>query len=81
MAQYDDQPYQGYYPTSAWPVGVLLPEQVTLPSIDALPAGEYDLVVGLYDPQTLTLLPVKGLAVGNHNLVSLEVLTLGGDRR
>lgn len=79
-AQYDDQPYQGYYPTSAWPVGVLLPEQVMLPSIDALPPGEYNLVVGLYDPQTLTLLPVKGLAVGNHNLVSLEVLTLGGDR-
>lgn len=80
VAQYDDQPYQGYYPISAWPVGVLLPEQVTLPSIDALPPGEYDLVVGLYDPQTLTLLPVKGPAVGNHNLVSLEVLTLGGDR-
>jgi hypothetical protein len=78
VAQYDDQPYQGYYPTSTWPVGVLLPEQVALPSVGTVPPGEYALVVGLYDPQTLKLLPVEGPTVGNHNLISLEVLTLGG---
>ncbi len=78
VAQYDSQPYGGLFPTAAWPVGVLLPEKVVLPLADALPPGEYALVAGLYDAQTLELLPVEGAAGGNHNLALLEVLRLGG---
>lgn len=78
VVQHDDRPYHGFFPTNAWPVGVLLPESVALPSVDALPPGEYSLVVGLYASDTLELLPVEGAAGVNHNLVLLEVLRPGG---
>jgi hypothetical protein len=77
VAQYDRWPYNGLYPATGWPIEVLLQEQVDLPSVDGLKPGEYALVVGLYDPQTLELLPVEGTAGTNHNLVLLEVFTLG----
>jgi hypothetical protein len=76
-AQYDDQPYLGFFPFTAWPVGVLLPEDLNLPSVDT-PPGEYSLVVGLYDPQTLELLETEGATRRNDDLVLLEVLRLGG---
>jgi hypothetical protein len=74
--QHDDRPYRGFYPTNAWPVGVLLKESVALPSFDALPPGEYSVVVGLYAFDTLELLPVEGTAKRNHNLALLDVLRL-----
>lgn len=76
-AQYDDQPYRGFFPFTAWPVGVLLPEDLNLPSVDT-PPGEYSLVVGLYNPQTLELLETEGATRRNDDLVLLEVLRLGG---
>jgi hypothetical protein len=77
VGQRDDRPYRGAFPTNAWPVGVLLSESVDLPSVDALPPGEYSVVVGLYSFDTLELLPVEGSSGGNHNLALLEVLRLG----
>jgi hypothetical protein len=57
--------------------GVLsLPEDVALPSTDALPPGEYSLVIGLYTPDGHELLPVAG-GPGQDDLVLLEVLMLG----
>ncbi len=75
-AQRDDRPYGGHFPTTAWPVGVVLPETAELPSTDALPPGKYDLVIGLYDPARPDLLPVAG-GPGQNNLALLEELTLG----
>jgi hypothetical protein len=77
VAQRDDRPYGGHFPTTAWPVGVVLPETAELPSTDALPPGKYDLVIGLYDPVKPELLPVAG-GPGQNNLALLEELTLGG---
>jgi hypothetical protein len=74
VAQRDESPYHGFYPTSAWPIGVVLPETVKSPPMDALPPGKYSLAVGLYDPQTLQLLPVEGAIDEHHNLVLLEGL-------
>jgi hypothetical protein len=77
VAQYDDQPYSGFFPITAWPVGVLLPEELTLPSTDDLPPGEYSLVIGLYDPQTLELLAIEGATGENYDLALIEMLRLG----
>jgi hypothetical protein len=77
VAQYDDQPYSGFFPITAWPVGVLLPEELTLPSTDVLPPGEYTLVIGLYDLKTLELLTAEGATGENYDLVLLEMLRLG----
>jgi hypothetical protein len=52
VAQGDGPPLEGWYPTTAW-----IPEQIVAdPHIvpvhaETLP-GSYDLVVGLYDPET-----------------------------
>jgi len=76
VAQRDYRPHGDYFPTTAWPVGVLLPEKIALPPTDALPPGGYRLVIGLYDPNKPDLLPVSG-GPQQGNLALLEVLTLG----
>ncbi len=77
VAQRDGRPYGGRFPTSAWPVGVLLPEDVALPSTDALPPGKYSLVIGFYASNGHELLPIAG-GPGQDDLAVLEVLMLGG---
>jgi hypothetical protein len=76
VRQHDYQPYSGHFPTTAWPVGVLLPERTSLPPTDGLPPGEYSLVIGLYDPDKLELLSVSGGSAQNH-LALLQVFSLG----
>jgi len=78
-AKRDRRPFGGHFDTTSWPIGVLLPEQMALPSLDALPPGRYSLVIGLYDPDKSDepeLLPITGGPVLN-NLALLEVFTLG----
>ena len=60
VAQSDQQPAAGEMPTSSWPVGYRLVDTmaVTLPA--ELPAGPYDLIVGLYDATTAARLLVQG---------------------
>jgi hypothetical protein len=58
VAQQDNWPVAGLAPTDTWNPGAVIrdPYQLTLPS--DIPAGEYQLLVGLYDEQgrrTLTL--------------------------
>jgi hypothetical protein len=52
VAQHDGEPVSGLRPTSTWKPGELIVDRhgVLLP--DDLPPGEYQLVVGLYDPVT-----------------------------
>jgi hypothetical protein len=76
VAQHDYQPYGGHFPTTAWPVGVLLREKIPFPPTAGLPPGEYNLAIGLYDPDERELLPVIGGSVQN-DLALLQVLTLG----
>jgi hypothetical protein len=77
VAQRDYLPYGDNFATSTWPIDVLLTEKVALPSVNALPPGRYSLVLGLYDPDKLELLPVAG-GPGQNNLALLEELTLKG---
>lgn len=57
VAQSDGQPVQNSYPLINWPAAAIIadPHQVIWPSAEALS----QLAVGLYDPATLTRLPVQ----------------------
>ncbi len=59
VAQGDSPPAGGAWPTSLWLPGARVRDvhTVTLPS-PALPSGEYELVVGLYNPATGERLPL-----------------------
>ena len=50
--QADSPPRSGKYPTSVWDAGEFIADLHTLSLPPDLPAGEYRLAVGLYDPQS-----------------------------
>ncbi len=77
VAQHDDRPYGGRFPTIDWPVGTVLPETVEVPSAQAFQPGKYSLVIGLYNPVKPDLLPVSG-GPAQNGLALLEDLTLEG---
>jgi hypothetical protein len=57
--QFDRAPLQGVAPTSLWREGDILLDTYTIEIPADLPAGDYQLLVGLYDLPTLTRLPVQ----------------------
>ncbi|HUW96490.1 MAG TPA: glycosyltransferase family 39 protein [Anaerolineae bacterium] len=76
-AQHDGQPLQGFYPTSFWDAGEIVRDEVGVSVGPSVPAGEYELVAGLYLPTRGERLPVldeDGQAVGDT--VSLGVITV-----
>jgi hypothetical protein len=50
VAQRDAPPWQGRFPTSSWRAGTLIVDVNDLPLPADLPAGEYTLVAGMFDP-------------------------------
>jgi len=52
IAQGDSPPLEGRWPTTLWLPGVRLDDLHTIALPDALQAGTYHLLVGLYDPET-----------------------------
>lgn len=62
LAQHDSEPGGGLEPTSTWPAGVAIVDRqgVLLPA--ELPAGRYELLLGVYDPASGQRLPVKAAA-------------------
>ena len=59
VAQDDDQPLSGEYPTSFWAAGDVIrdPHPLALDAPVSLDASDYTLVVGMYHPQTGERLP------------------------
>lgn len=57
-AQWDNPPQAGRYPTSAWTVPDSVIDRYTLTLKKDAPPGDYQLLVGLYDPLTGERLPV-----------------------
>ena len=55
VAQFDGMPLRGAYPTSWWWPGEVLSDQITL-SLAGVPAGNYRLATGVYNPITVTRL-------------------------
>jgi hypothetical protein len=70
VAQSDDMPLKGRWPTSLWLPGVSLDDQHTIALPQDLHEGVFSLLVGLYDPDTGARLP---LASGGDALLLGEV--------
>jgi len=58
VAQRDQEPLQGFYPTNAWLLDVPVTEDYALTLPAALAPGAYQLVAGLYDAATGQRLPL-----------------------
>jgi hypothetical protein len=74
-AQDDSEPCRAFYPTSVWKEGEIIKDTFTLVLPLAIPAGDYTLMTGFYDLQTMQRLPVtQGEATDNVAVMgSLEV--------
>ena len=69
VASADHQPYLGLAPTSSWPAGAVIQEVTWLHLPPDLPAGAYNIYVGLYHPDTLERLPLQHDSSGENALV------------
>ena len=59
VAQADGEPQQGALPTSFWERGELVPDMAVVNVPAGLPAGEYRLILGMYEVATGQRLPVE----------------------
>ena len=78
--QADSPPTSGKYPTSVWDAGESIADLHTLSIAPDLPAGEYRVAIGLYDPQTgqrLSVVDEDGSILTDH--VTISGLIVEGD--
>ena len=73
VAQKDQPPLAGAYPTSLWDAGEIVADEIVLPLPETLPAGVYNLVIGLYDFYTGVRLTVPDHLNNELGLVTIEV--------
>jgi hypothetical protein len=73
VAQKDQPPLNGAYPTSLWEPGEIIADEITIPIPDNLPAGSYSLVTGLYDFQTGQRLTVPHNPANEVKLTDVEI--------
>lgn len=75
LAQGDGPPLMGDYPTSLWTEGEIIadPHRIDLPA--DLSAGDYRVLVGMYDLETMDRLPCAG---GDESGVDIR-LSIGGE--
>jgi hypothetical protein len=73
VAQKDQQPLNGAYPTGLWSPGEIIADRITFPVPAHLSPGQYDLVVGMYDFQTNQRLAMPGHLENSLSLGSLEI--------
>ena len=59
VAGFDEPPFGRRFPTSDWPAGHALRDEWQVPLPPELTPGDYQLVFGLYDAQTLERLPLQ----------------------
>jgi hypothetical protein len=59
IAQHDQPPQQGFYPSDRWLAGYTFQDKFVLTLPADAPAGEYRLVIGWYDPATGQRLPLR----------------------
>ncbi len=68
---FDQQPFSGRLPTRDWPANQRFTDQWTLRLPEDVPAGQYDVYTGLYDPITLeraTVIDQSGQPVANNSI-------------
>lgn len=73
VAQRDTQPLQGVFPTSHWQVGQLVTDEPNLPLPSNLAPGQYQILLGLYQPdQAFTPLTLSD----GQNVLTLATITI-----
>ncbi len=77
-SQQDNLPVRGTFPTSQWEPNEIVVDVYDLSLPGDLPNGEYELMVGMYDPQTLARLEVASQESAPENRVLLTRLHLSG---
>jgi hypothetical protein len=60
VAQQDQPPLKGAYPTSLWDRGEIIADDIILSIPPGLTAGQYEVVVGMYNPGTGQRLAIPG---------------------
>jgi hypothetical protein len=73
VAQHDSLPQANYAPTTSWPPGVVIDDRHSVLVLPSLPAGIYQLSVGLYDSQTGQRLPLSGQPGDAADIGSVEL--------
>jgi hypothetical protein len=73
VAQKDNPPAGGRYPTSLWEVGEVIVDEITVPLNGQLPLGQYTPVIGLYDFATGDRVPAAGLPENELRLESISL--------
>lgn len=71
-SQDDNYPQNGRVSSVSWEIGTLLRDIYSL-SLEGVPAGTYDLIVGVYDPNT-----GERLLTGEDNFYFLQEITIEG---
>ncbi|HYN89651.1 MAG TPA: glycosyltransferase family 39 protein [Ardenticatenaceae bacterium] len=74
VAQRDQLPTGGFFPTSYWLVDQIVPDTHTLVLGADVPPGSYELRVGMYDLATTTRLPVTGGAEAGADFVRVATV-------
>lgn len=62
IAQQDDFPIQGLRPTSTWREGEMIEDSYAIHLDDSVAPGEYELSIGMYDPESMERLPAYNSA-------------------
>jgi len=80
VAQHDAMPRQWTYPTTFWGPGEHVEDEFQI-DLASVPAGDYGVAVGVYDPQTMARLPVvdpvRPSAPGDRLVLSGEAVRIG----
>lgn len=59
VTQHDSYPLNGAFPTSLWPVNVLIKDRIDLSMPSGISNGEYRVIVGMYSLETMRRLEVR----------------------
>ncbi len=73
VAQYDSQPLFGYLPSSQWPIDEIIPDRVRTPLPTDLPLGDYAIITGLYNLQTMERLKVSPSNIDYITLTTINI--------
>jgi hypothetical protein len=73
VAQKDQPPLNGAYPTSLWDPGEIIADTISIPLPAELPPDSYRLVIGMYDFNTGARLAIPGQPDNSLNLQTVEL--------
>jgi 4-amino-4-deoxy-L-arabinose transferase-like glycosyltransferase len=75
VAQKDNQPVEGKYPTSVWQVGAIIPDTYIIPIPSQIQTGDYRLITGMYLYPSLERLPVTQNGRPGKDFVDVTVIS------